>query len=73
MMIMMVVTNNRTDKGTKHMEVEKLVINFLFLFFKDSFSVSHTCVLMIAHPFLREAQINSVVRIYFTWENYINK
>ena len=30
---------------------------------------------MIAHPFLREAQINSnsVVRIYFTWENYINK
>ena len=37
MMIMMVVTNNRTDKGTKHMEVEKLVINFLFLFFKDSF------------------------------------
>ena len=33
----MVVTNNRTDKGTKHMEVEKLVINFLFLFFKDSF------------------------------------
>ena len=37
MMIMMVVTNNRTDKGTKHMEVEKLVINFLFLFFKDYF------------------------------------
>ena len=37
MMIMMVVTNNRTDKGTKHMEVEKLVINFLFLFFKGSF------------------------------------
>ena len=33
MMIMMVVTNNRTDKGTKRMEVEKLVINFLFLFF----------------------------------------
>ena len=33
----MVVTNNRTDKGTKHMEVEKLVINFLFLFFKDYF------------------------------------
>ena len=30
---MMVVTNNRTDKGTKRMEVEKLVINFLFLFF----------------------------------------
>ena len=38
MMIMMVVTNKRTDKGTKRMEVEKLVINFLFLlFFKDSF------------------------------------
>ena len=34
---MMVVTNNRTDKGTKHMEVDKLVINFLFLFFQDSF------------------------------------
>ena len=34
---MMVVTNNRTDKEIKHMEVEKLVINFLFLFFKDSF------------------------------------
>ena len=34
---MMVVTDNRTDKGTKHMEVEKLVKNFLFLFFKDSF------------------------------------
>ena len=33
MVIMMVVTNNRTDKGMKHMEVEKLVINFLFLFF----------------------------------------
>ena len=30
---MMVVTNNRTDKGMKRMEVEKLVINFLFLFF----------------------------------------
>ena len=29
---MMVVTNNRTDKGIKRMEVEKLVINFLFLF-----------------------------------------
>ena len=30
---------------------------------------------MIAHPFLREAQINSnsVVGIYFTWENYINE
>ena len=30
---------------------------------------------MIGYPFLREAQINSnsVVRIYFTWENYINK
>ena len=37
MMIMMVATNNRTDKGTKRMEVEKLVINFLFLFFKGSF------------------------------------
>ena len=33
MIIMMVVTNNRTDKGMKRMEVEKLVINFLFLFF----------------------------------------
>ena len=33
----MVVTNNRTDKGTKDMEVEKLVINFLFQFFKGSF------------------------------------
>ena len=33
MVIMMVVTNNRTDKGMKRMEVEKLVINFLFLFF----------------------------------------
>ena len=30
---MMVVTNNRTDKGMKRMEIEKLVINFLFLFF----------------------------------------
>ena len=30
---MMVVTNNRIDKGMKRMEVEKLVINFLFLFF----------------------------------------
>ena len=71
---MMVVTNNRTDKGTKRMEVEKLVINFLFLFFQRFFSVSHTCALMIAHPFSREVQINSnsVVRIYFTWENYIN-
>ena len=29
---MMVVTNNRTDKGMKRMEVEKLMINFLFLF-----------------------------------------
>ena len=30
---------------------------------------------MIAYPFLREAQINSnsALRIYFTWENYINK
>ena len=37
MVIMMVVTNNRTDKGMKRMEVEKLVINFLFLFFKGSF------------------------------------
>ena len=72
---MMVVTNNRTDKGMKRMEVEKLVINFLFLFFQRFFSVYHTYALMIAHPFLREAQINSnsVVRIYFTWENYINK
>ena len=33
----MVVTNYRTDKGMKRMEVEKLVINFLFLFFKGSF------------------------------------
>ena len=30
---MMVVTNNRTDKGTKRMEVEKLVVNFMFIFF----------------------------------------
>ena len=30
---MMVVTNNRTDKGMKRMEIEKLMINFLFLFF----------------------------------------
>ena len=30
---MMVVTNNRTDKGMKRMEVEKQVIIFLFLFF----------------------------------------
>ena len=29
---MMVVTNKRTDKGIKRMEVEKLVIIFLFLF-----------------------------------------
>ena len=28
---MMVVTNNRTDKGMKRMEVEKLVINFLYI------------------------------------------
>ena len=32
---------------------------------------------MIAYPFLREAHTqinsNSVVGIYFTWENYINK
>ena len=70
MVIMMVVTNNRTDKGMKRMEVEKLVINFLFLFF-----LYLTYALMIAHPFLREAQINSnsALRIYFIWENYINK
>ena len=34
---MMVVTNNRTDKGMKRMEVEKLVINVFFLFFKGYF------------------------------------
>ena len=72
---MMVVTNNRTDKGKKRMEVEKMIVNFCFYYFKGSFHLSHTCALVIAHPFIREAQINSnsVVRIYLTWENYINK
>ena len=29
----MVVTNNRTDIGTKRMEVENLMVNFCFYFF----------------------------------------
>ena len=52
-MIMMVVTNNRTDKGTKHIEVEKLMENFCFQCLKRFFSVSHTSASMIAYPFLR--------------------
>ena len=34
---MMVVTNNRTDKGKKRMEVEKMIVNFCFYYFKGSF------------------------------------
>ena len=44
MMIMMVVTNNRTDKGTKRMEVEKLVVNFFVsIFLKVLFCISYQC------------------------------
>ena len=62
----MVVTNNRTDKWMKRMEVEKLMINFFVSIFQRFFSVYHTYALMIAHPFLREAHINSnsTLRIY---------
>ena len=34
---MMVVTNNRTDKGKKRTKVEKLIVNFCFYFFKGFF------------------------------------
>ena len=38
MVIMMVVTNNRTDKGMKRMEVEKTSDKcFVSIFFKGSF------------------------------------
>ena len=43
MMIMMVVTDNRTDKGTKRMEVEKLMVNFCFYFVKGFFNISYLC------------------------------
>ena len=40
----MVVTNNRTDKGMKRMEVEKLVINFFVsIFLKVLFCISYQC------------------------------
>ena len=32
----MVVTNNRTDKGKKRTEVEKLMVKFCFYFIKGS-------------------------------------
>ena len=71
----MAVTNNRTDKGKKRMEVEKMIVDFCFYFFKGSFLYLIPVHWWLPIHFLREAQINSnsVVRIYLTWENYINK
>ena len=44
MMVMMVVTNNRIEKGTKRMEVEKLVEKFFVsIFLKVLFCISYLC------------------------------
>ena len=44
MMIVMVVTNDRTDKGTKRMEVKKIGDKFFVsIFLKVLFCISYLC------------------------------